>query len=65
MQFVKVPVTTLEILIEGLENAIRMCNNVDETSGKSEKSYAYAVGYCKGSMESITDQIKYLKSQAE
>lgn len=65
MQFIKVPVTTLETLIEGLENAVNVCTNVDETAGKSERTYPYAVGYSKGVMDTILWELNCLKSQAK
>ena len=61
MNNVTIPVTTLETLIEGLESAINVCDNADSRSEDSEKSYPYAVGYSRGAMEMIRQQLKSLK----
>jgi hypothetical protein len=63
MQFVKVPVTTLERLIEGLESVLDVCYNVDETDGNCERTYPYAVGYSKGAIQTIVHDLKNLKPQ--
>ena len=65
MKKVTIPETTLETLIEGLEAALNVCYNVDETDGKSERTYPYAVGYSKGVMEALLYDIKSLKSQSK
>ena len=63
METVNVSVSTLETLIEGLENAIKVCYNVDSTDGNCERTYPYAVGYSRGAMQMISDQLKILKVQ--
>jgi hypothetical protein len=60
MKNVTIPATTLETLIEGLESAINVCYNVDSNDGDCEKSYPYAVGYSRGAMEMIRQQLKSL-----
>jgi len=60
MKTVKVPVTTLETLIEGLESAINVCYNADSNDGNCEKSYPYAVGYSREAMKMIQEQLKSL-----
>jgi hypothetical protein len=60
MKNVKVPITTLETLIESLESAINVCNNVDSKSTLKELSYPYAVGYSRTVMLQIREQIKIL-----
>ncbi len=57
--------TTLERLIEGLEDALKVCYNVDETDGKCERTYPYAAGYSRGVMENILIDLNHLKSQAQ
>ena len=64
MKTVKVPITTLETLIESLDDAINVCDNVDSRSEDSEKSYPYATGYSRSAMLSIQEQLKNLKTQA-
>ena len=61
MKTVKVPITTLETLIESLADAINVCYNVDSKSKRSELSYPYATGYSRSAMLSIQDQLKNLK----
>ncbi len=60
MRNVTIPATTLETLIEGLESAINVCYNADSNDEDSEKSYPYAVGYSRGAMEMIRQQLKSL-----
>ena len=65
MKTVKVPITTLETLIENLADAINVCYNVDSKSKRSELSYPYATGYSRSAMLSIQDQLKNLKESAK
>jgi len=65
MKTVKVPVTTLETLIEGLESAINVCYNADSNDEDSEKSYPYATGYSRSAMLRIQEQLKNLKESAK
>ena len=64
MKNVTIPATTLETLIESLDDAINVCDNVDSRSEDSEKSYPYATGYSRSAMLSIQEQLKNLKTQA-
>ena len=64
MKNVTIPETTLETLIESLDDAINVCYNVDSRSEDSEKSYPYATGYSRSAMLSIQEQLKNLKTQA-
>jgi hypothetical protein len=65
MQFVKVPVTTLETLIEGLQSAVDVCYNVDPDDGNCERTYPYATGYSREAMKMTISNLEYLKSQAK
>ena len=60
METVNVSVSTLETLIEGLENAIKVCYTALDNP---EQGYPYAVGYSRGAMQMISDQLKTLKVQ--
>ncbi len=62
MRNVTIAATTLETLIEGLESAINVCDNVDSNDDDCEKSYPYAVGYSRSAMKMIQEQLKSLKS---
>lgn len=62
MKTVKVPITTLETLIESLESAINVCYNVDSNNEDTEKSYPYATGYSRAVMLHIQEQLKSLKA---
>jgi hypothetical protein len=64
MKTITIPETTFETLIEGLESILDVCYNVDGSSEDSEKSYPYAVGYCRGALELTVQNLKYIKSQA-
>jgi hypothetical protein len=63
MKNVKVPITTLETLIESLEDAINVCYNVDSKSKRNELSYPYAVGYSRSAMLQVQEQLNNLKTQ--
>jgi len=65
MKTVKVPVTTLETLIEILADAMNECYNVDSRSEDCEKSYPYATGYSRSAMLRIQEQLKNLKESAK
>ena len=65
MKTVKVPITTLETLIESLADAINVCYNVDSKSKRSELSYPYATGYSRSAMLRIQEQLKILKESAK
>jgi hypothetical protein len=63
METVNVSISTLETLIEGLENAIKVCYNVDYQSDDHEKSAPFATGYSRAAMQMVSDQLKILKVQ--
>ena len=65
MKTVKVPITTLETLIESLADAINVCYNVDSKSKRSELSYPYATGYRRSAMLRIQEELKILKESAK
>jgi hypothetical protein len=65
MKTVKVPVTTLETLIESLADAINVCYNVESRSEDCEKSYPYATGYSRSAMLRIQEELKILKESAK
>lgn len=65
MKTVKVPVTTLEILIEGLQSAINVCCSVDYGNEDSEKSYPFATGYSRSAMLRVQEQLNDLKESAK
>ena len=65
MKTVKVPITTLETLIESLADAINVCYNVESRSEDTEKSYPYATGYSRSAMLRIQEELKILKESAK
>jgi len=65
MNYVQIPVTTLETLIEGLQSAVNVCYNVDSKEQETEKSYPYAVGYSQSTMKCIIEDLKRLKPQSD
>jgi len=65
MKTVEVSVTTLETLIEGLQDALNVCYNVDSTDNNCERSYPFATGYSRGTMECLIKDLERLKSQAK
>ena len=60
METVNVPVSTLETLIEGLESALKVCYTA--LDNPAEQGYPYAVGYSRGAMREVCEQLKTLKS---
>jgi len=60
MKKVKVPVTTIETLIEGLQCAVNVCYNADSKEQEPEKSYPYAVGYSESVMKFIIKDLQRL-----
>ncbi len=60
MNNVKVAETTLETLIDGLNDAIKVCHTAPNDS---EKGYPYAVGYTCAVLEHLVKSIEQLKSQ--
>ena len=65
MKTVKVPITTLETLIENLADAINVCYNVESRSEDVEKSYPYATGYSRSAMLRIQEELKILNESAK
>ena len=65
MKTVKVPITTLETLIESLADAINVCYNVESRSEDTEKSYPYAAGYSRSAMLRVQEELKNLKESAK
>lgn len=65
MKYVKVPETTFETLIEGLEAALKVCYNVDYTSNDPEKSPMFACGYSRAALKMTIESLEKLKSQPE
>lgn len=64
MKKVKVPVSTIETLIEGLQCAVNVCYNVDSKEQEPEKSYPYAVGFSQSTMKWIIKDLQLLKENA-
>lgn len=62
MKTVKIPETTLETLIEGLESAVNVCYTALDKP--VEQGYPYATGYSRSAMNETIKTLKSLKSQA-
>jgi hypothetical protein len=63
MKTVTIPITTLETLIESLQDAVNICYNVDSTDGNCERTYPYATGYSRAAMETTISNLKELKDR--
>ena len=61
MKTVNVPLTTLETLIEGLENAVNVCYNAP--SNPNDEGYPYATGYSRAAMQQTLKKLEALKTQ--
>lgn len=57
--------TTHEIdtIVDGLSDAIRICADVDGMSEDYEKSYPYAAGYARASMQHAVQTLLQLKER--
>ena len=64
MKTVNVTVSTLETIIEGLEDAIKVCYNVDSSDGNCERTYPYATGYSRSAMKHTIKTLEALKTQS-
>ena len=62
METISVRVDTLKRLIRGLESAVEICYNVDSESDDVDKSPYYAVGYSRGAMQMVIDELNHCKS---
>lgn len=62
MKTVTIPETTLETLIEGLENAVKVCYTAPKNP--VEQGYPFATGYSRAAMEHTIKTLEALKSQA-
>ncbi len=60
MKTIQVPVSTLEALIESLDDAINVCYRVESRSEDTEKSYPYATGYSRSAMLRVQEELKFL-----
>ncbi len=60
MKTIRVPVSTLETLIESLDYAINICCKVDSRSEDTELSYPYATGYSRSAMLRVQEELKFL-----
>jgi len=60
MKTIQVPVSTLETLIESLDDAINVCYRVESRSEDVEKSYPYATGYSRSAMLRVQEELKFL-----
>jgi hypothetical protein len=60
MKTVNVSLTTLETLIEGLEESVNVCYTAPKKEGQG---YPYAAGYSRGAMEMIISNLEALKTQ--
>ena len=60
MKTIQVPVSTLEALIESLDDAIRVCYRVESRSEDTQKSYPYATGYSRSAMLRVQEELKFL-----
>ena len=52
----------IDTIVDGLRDAIRVCADVDGMSEDYEKSYPYAAGYARASMEHAMKILLELKN---
>jgi|TARA_B100001094_G_scaffold144170_1_gene139675 hypothetical protein len=56
----------IETIIDGLQDAIRVCYDVDSTSNNNERSYPYATGYSREAMKTaVSSLIEIMKINAK
>lgn len=53
--------TEIDKIIDGLMNAICVCNEIDRTDNDPDKSYPFAVGYSRVSMQTAVQSLRQLK----
>ena len=53
----------LEFVIDRLNSAIKVCNNVDSASGNYEQEYPYATGYSRSAMEGAIEELTKLLNE--
>tara|TARA_R110000868_G_scaffold397265_1_gene669875 strand:+ start:522 stop:713 length:192 start_codon:yes stop_codon:yes gene_type:complete len=61
MKTITIPETTLETLIESLENAVNVCYTAIENP--KEQGYPYATGYLRSSIKQTLKTLEALKTQ--
>ena len=47
----------IQNLIESLQRAIRVCHEVDSMSDDYERSYPYATGYSRATMQEVVEKL--------
>jgi len=47
----------IETIVDGLQDAIRVCYDVDSTSNNNERSYPYATGYSREAMKTAVNSL--------
>ena len=52
----------LNLAIQCLEKAIKICSEVDSTDKDHEKSYPYATGYARATMQDVLERINTVKA---
>jgi len=53
-------------IIDGLNDAIRVCYEVDSISDDCERSYPYATGYSRSAMQTAVESLMHvMKSKSE
>ena len=61
METTNVSVDTLKRIISDLERAVNICYNVDSTDNEDyEKSYPFATGYSRSTMQSVIQDLNKL-----
>ena len=56
----------IETIVDGLQDAIRVCYDVDSTSNDNERSYPYATGYSREAMKTaVNSLIEIMKTNAK
>lgn len=56
----------IETIVDGLQDAIRVCYDVDSTSNNNERSYPYATGYSREAMKTaVNSLIEIMKTNAK
>ena len=56
----------IETIVDGLQDAIRVCYDVDSTSNDNERSYPYATGYSREAMKTaVNSLIEIMKTKSQ
>ncbi len=64
MNYIQIPDYAYERILKTLQQGVDVCYNVDSTSGETEKSPYFAIGYSRSTMQGMIEDLKRYKEAA-